>query len=520
MERSLDSAAETIKSIFSFNVVRRIFFLASIAASVAVGFGLYEWIQKPIYRPLPYFIDGNNLQSIIQVLDKNHIDYQLNESSHSISVPVTKIQNAKLSLARAGISNDKGFSFSYLNTESKIGGSQFLENARYTRALESDLAKTISDIQGVHAAKVHLAIPQNNIFADENRKPSASVIVHFTPGYENDKEKIRAIIQLIAASVPELDPSKVMITDQYGHDLSAALYSEAFLSHEHFDYQNNLQHYYENKIRSLITPIIGANKASISVNVNLDFTQQEEAREEFDPAQTTVRSEQTINESNGGTGALGVPGALSNLPPTNDNQANQNPQQTPSGQHRTESVKNYEISKSMHYIKRISPKIKDISVAVVVDNEQQFDKEANENIVTPLSKEKLQKLTDLVKSAIGFNQKRGDLVTIVNSSFIPEKIIRPDKKALWQEPWFWEWGKRAVGILLGFVFLFLMYRKFSKDLGIKRPSYPPAILSSGNDSHITPEMMALKEEQLKIIKELVAKEPTKVAGVIKKWIAK
>lgn len=519
MERSLDSAVETLKSIFNFNIVRRIFFLTSIAASAAVGFGLYHWIQEPIYRPLPYVVDNNNLQSIIQVLDKNRINYQLNESSHSISVPVAEIQRAKLSLARAGVSNDKGFSFSYLNSENKIGGSQFLENARYIRALESDLAKTISDIQGITAAKVHLAIPQNNIFADENRKPSASVIVHFGPGYESDKEKIRAIIQLIAASVPELDSSKVMITDQYGHDLSGALHSGTFLSREHFDYQNTMQNYYENKIRSLITPIIGANKASISVNINLDFTRQEEAREEFDPAQVMLRSEQSINETNGAAGAAGVPGALSNLPPAND-QGAPNPQQALSGQNRSESVKNYEISKSMRYIKQISPKVKDISVAVVVDNEQQFDEQTNKSIAKPLSEEKLQKLNALVKSAIGFNQERGDSVTVVNSNFIPEPMVQPDKNALWQEPWFWEWGKRAVGILIGFIFLLLVYRKFSKDLGFKQKLAHPAILAQGADGNITPEMMALKEEQLKIIKELVVKDPTKVAGVIKKWITR
>ncbi len=518
MGSHLESTAETIKSIFSFDIVRRIFFLGGIAASVAVGFGLYQWIQEPIYRPLPYYIDTHNLQQTIQELEKNNINYRLNEANHSISVASSDMEQAKRALARAGIKKDNEFNFSYLNEQNKMGGSQFLENARYVRALESDLARTISDIQGVNAAKVHLAIPQHNIFADEKSKPSASVIVNLTPGYESNKEKIRAIIQLIAASVPELDPTRVMITNQYGHDLSAAMKSDSFLNREHLDYQNNLQNYYEKKIHHLITPIIGSDNTSISVNINLDFTQQEEAKEEYDPEGKILRSEQSITENNNASTAGAVPGALANTPPTNGagNQPNAS-----SGQSRSESIKNYEITKSMRYVKNGSPKVKGFSVAVVVDDEHVFDKDANKTVTKPLSKEKLAKLTELVKSTIGFDKERGDQVTVINSVFQAENIDIPKQRPLWEEPWFWEWVKRVSGMLAGFIFIFMMYRKFAADFNPKQKQTAiPQSIFSGDNTTISPEMMALKDEQINIIRELVAKEPNKVAGIIKKWIAK
>lgn len=158
----------SLASVFNFDVTRRVIFLGAVAASVAVGVGLYHWIQEPVFQPLPYSTNEKNLTTIIQALDKDNIDYRINDSNHTISVPAEDVSKAKLSLTMAGVPKDDGFNFSYLNDESRIGGSQFLEDARYIRTLEADLARTISAIVGVSAAKVHLAIPKANIFADEN----------------------------------------------------------------------------------------------------------------------------------------------------------------------------------------------------------------------------------------------------------------------------------------------------------------------------------------------------------------
>lgn len=518
MENKFENIAVQLKSIFDFDVVRRLFFLAGIAISVAIGFGIHQWTQEPIYRPLDFRITDKNITSIIDTLEDADIKYKLNESRGVISVPATDINLARMKLSSAGIQKDESFNFSFLNDKSKLGSSQFLENARYLRALEEDLSKTIGSIQGVSSAIVHIAKPQSNIFADENSKTTASVIVNMSPGYIGDKEKIRAIIQLVAASVPELDPANVAITDQYGHYLSSTVNSDYIHNQEQLSYQTNLEHNYEKRIQSLIFPIIGENKASINVNVDVDFTQQEEAREAYDPNQKTIRSEQTVKEDNNSSSSGGgVPGSLSNSPPTNGKQ----PAPTQGGQSRSEEVKNYEVGKSTSYIKSESPKIKKISVAIVLDNDMTYDEKTKKMISTPISKDKLDKITELVKSSVGFNDSRGDKVTVVNSGFVQQNAEPAKSPGIWEEPWFWDLFKKLFGIILGFVFLFIIYRKISPELVRKKPANELDNKQSGDKQNmISAEMLRLKNQQIEVLKDLVSNDPNKVVGVIKKWIAK
>lgn len=521
MESSVDNVIDTIKTIFNFDIVRRLFFLTGIAASVAVGFNLYQWIQDPLYRPLPYTITDQNLSSIVDTLEKANINYKINENSGTISVPSNDIHLAKIKLSSAGIQKDEGFNYSYLNDPNKLGTSQFVESARYLRALEADLARTIRAIQGITNAKVHIAIPQNNIFADENARTTASVIINIMPGYEGDKEKIRAIIQLVAASVPELDPTNVAITDQYGHYLSSIISHDSILNQEQLTYQNNIQHYYENRIKMLITPITGENKTSINVNANIDFTQKEEAKEEYNPDEKTLRSEQSVTESNSSSGGTGVPGALSNQPPANNAPTGNTPTAS-AGQSRSESTKNYEVSKSTRYVHASAPVIKNISVAIVLDDESIIDPKTKQTIQKPLPKDKIDKITALVKSTIGFNQARGDQVTVINSGFIPNKIEELPPIPVWQQPWFWDWIKRIAGIIAGFIFLFIIYKKISPEL---RPSELKNNTLANSNAMIEPvpvtaEMIKLKNEQINILKELASKDPNKVASIIKKWVTK
>lgn len=533
MEKSLDNTIEALKTIFNFDIVRRLFFLAGIAASVAVGVNLYQWIQEPLYRPLPYAVNDQNLSTILDVLDKANINYKVNESNGTVSVPMDDLSTAKTKLSAAGVQKEEGFNYSFLNDQSKLGTSQFIESARYVRALETDLARTIRAIQGINSAKVHIAVPQNNIFADENSKTTASIIINVIPGYESDKEKIRAIIQLVAASVPELDPTNVAITDQYGHFLSSIASQSSILNQEQLTYQNNIQRYYENRIKMLITPIIGENKTSISVNADIDFTQNEEAREEYDPDKKSIRSEQSVVENSSSSSASGVPGALSNQPPSNDETpapseggspgaSSANSSSAGEGQSRSENTRNYEVTKSTRYIHTSSPMLKNISVAIVLDDESNYDEATKKTTQKPLSKEKIDKITELVKSAIGFNKDRGDQVTVINSSFILNKIEDIPEQPLWKQPWFWDWIKRIGGIVAGFAFLFVLYRKISPEF---RPNHNKEQSSATSIAHndrfpVTPEMIHLKNEQISILKELVSKDPNKVASIIKKWVTK
>lgn len=529
-----------LKTILQIPIVRQLIFILGIAAGVTLGIFLYLSIQEPIYRPLDYHVTSQNMASIIDTFEKAGIRYKISETDNSvILIPAKDIQLARVKLSAAGVPKDDGFSYSFLNDQNSIGSSQFLENARYLRALENDLSKTISALDGIASARVHIAMPQTNVFADEKGKPTASVVLTMSPGMQSEKEKIRAIMQIIASSVPGLDPKNVAITDQYGHYLSSALDENSIYNTEQLSYQNNIQNYYEKRIETIIIPLLGENKVNVRVLADIDFSQQEEANEQYDPKQSVLRSEQSVVEQSGAAaGASGPPGSLSNTPPETDSesqggsggQGQGNNQQNSSSQGRNQSIKNYELGKSVTYKKSNFAKIRNLSVAVVVDNELILDPKTKKYMSKPLDKDKLEKITNLVKATIGYDSKRGDTVTVVNSSFnLPKQadIIIKDPP-LWDQPWFWDLVRKVLGGIFGFVILYLLYKRLASYLKSSNHSVPihhiPKIMEEVEDENADQEAIQLlqqtRQQKIGRLKELATKEPSQVASVIKNWVGK
>lgn len=504
------------------NAFKQIVFLAGIAASVATGLLVYNNIQDPLYKPLDYKLTDKNSIQLTDTLEKSHIQFKINDQDGIVYVAAKDYQLAKMKLAASGIQKDDSFSFSYLNDSNSIGESQFLENARYLRALEGDLSKTIIAIDGVSAAKVHIAIPQSNSFADETGKPKASVFITVGSGLILDKEKVRSIIQIVASSVPGLDPKDVAITDQYGHYLSDALSEQSIKSAEEMNYQNNIQSYYEKRIESLISPMIGDNKINVRVHADIDFTQQEEAKEEYDPNQKAVRSEQTTTEETGASTAGGPSGSLANTPPTGQQGAQgQGQSQSNTSQGRSQSIKNYELTKSVTYKKSNAAKINSISVAVVLDNMKVIDPKTKKEVTKPVDKEMLDKVTQLVKATIGFDEKRGDIVTVINSGFNVTQIesdVKPDP--FYMEAWFWELIKKIMSIVFSLIVFYVLYKRLEAYYSsMKLATQSTASSGVMDDNQLSPEMQKLKNEQINRLKEIASADPNRVALVIKNWVA-
>lgn len=518
-----DRQLSALKTILQNGTVRQVAFLIGIAISVVVGIALYSSIAEPTYRPLDYQLTQRNMSSIVDVLEKARISYKINEQDGVVLVPAQDFESARIKLAAAGVPKDNGFNFSYMNDQNALTNSQFQENARYLLALEDDLGKTISGIEGISGARVHIAIPRNNLFADENNKVTASVLVNIAPGLSSNKEIIRSIIQIIASSVPGLDPKNVSITDQYGHLLSDGTDPNSLYSAAQLSYQNNVQSYYEKRIETMLVPILGESKVIVRVNADIDFTQQEDAQEDFDPTKTAVVSEQTDNEQNSsGGGASGAPGALSNSAPGGgagaSNQAG--------WQSKSLSTKNYHVSKSIIYKKSGAAKVKSLSVAVVVDNESVFDPQTHKMTSRPLAQDKINKITDLVKTTIGFDSARGDKVTVINSGYTASKKEIPDMKShLWDQVWFWDVMKKIVGIILGFSFMFFIYKKLPSLLTvniaprpIQRKVAEHADGGDEDDDDIKPRRE--RKQGMNELKELAKNDPEKIASIIKTWVRK
>jgi flagellar M-ring protein FliF len=522
------SYLDNIRSLLQTGTMRQLFFMLGLAVSVALGIVLYMTIQEPIYRPLDYQVTQQNMSAIIDTLDKAGVQYKVNDRDGVIYVAAKDLQLAKLKLSASGIPKDDNFNYSFLNEQNSFGNSQFLENARYLRALEGDLSKTINAIEGVAAARVHIAVPQNTIFADESTKTTASVVISAAPGVAADKEKIRAIIQIVAGSVPGLDPKDVAITDQYGHFLSSELDPNSIFNTEQLNYQNNIQDFYEKRIESMIMPMLGENKVTVRVYADIDFTQQEEAKEQYDPDKKVLRSEQSMSESSDAGGASGAPGSLANTPPPDSDKSGDSAPAAKSGssQGRSQSTKNYEITKSVNYKKTNAATIRSLSVAVIVDNEMVMDPKTKQYVAKPVDQDKINKITSLVQTTIGYNQARGDKVTVVNSGFnLTKHDIPPIITHLWEQPWFWDMGKKLIGILFGFIFMVILYRRLSRgSYGSQMQRKVSARLESDNfEVEQQAQEKALhgaKQEKINQVKQLAATEPTKVASVIKNWVGK
>ncbi len=526
MRSSNGRYVENMRSIFETGTVRQLFFMIGIAVSVALGITLYMSIKEPLYRPLDYQLTQKNMSTIVDVLEKAKIHYKIGEEEGVILVPANELELAKLKLAASGVPKDDGFTYGFMNDQSALNNSQFIESARYLRALENDLAKTIGGIEGVSGARVHIAVPRNNLFADENNKVTASVLLNVAAGFSSNKEKIRSIVQMIADSVPGLDPKDVSITDQYGHFLSDGMDQNSVYSAAQLTYQNNLQSYYEKRIESMIVPLLGENKVIVRVNADVDFTQQEDAQEQYDPDKKAVVSEQSDDEETSSSGASGPPGSLSNSPTSgNNNNSNGSKPAQSGGVSRVQTTKNYNVSKLVSYKKNGVAQVKSLSVAVVVDNEVVIDPKTKKEVSKPIDQDKINKITELVKTVIGYDQKRGDKVTVINSVYSQIKEEIPDIKIpFWEQAWFWDACKKVIGIIFAFLFLFILYKKLSSyvsAIGEHKSSKSMFVPDENStDENSINRLHDLKRDGMKQLKELATNDPEKIASIIKTWVRK
>ena len=352
---------------------------------------------------------------IVQYLDKKHIPYILPEKG-VIEVPKEYVEKARLDVAAQGLPKSSTVGFELFDKNS-FGATAFEEKIKYLRALEGELEKTIESISAVERAKVNIAIPKESVFVSKEVPPTASVLVVLKPNMILTPKQIQGIKNLIAAAVPKLTPENVKIVDQYGNPLGEndELTQSNELLKTEIIYKKNLEKAYENKIISILAPIVGGkDKVVAKVNVDLDFSQVKSKSTIYSP-DNVVRSEQTIEESKIGTKPPqvgGVPGAVSNIGPVQGIK-NKNIIEK---YNKSETTTNYEISTTVKDVKEPMGKIKRITAAVVVDGHYEKDKKGHIKFV-PLTKIELANIENLVKNTIGFDLKRGDSVSVTSFQF-------------------------------------------------------------------------------------------------------
>ncbi|WP_232819274.1 flagellar basal-body MS-ring/collar protein FliF [Saccharospirillum mangrovi] len=522
-------------------MMRQFGLLVGLAASIALGLGVVLWSQRETYHPLMNSTNTFAAADVIQVLQNEKVNFDIDPASGVILVRQDDLHKARLAIAGAGLSNDQTVGYELLDDDQPLGTSQFMENARYMRALEGELARTIASMNQVRAARVHLAIPERSVFIRDRRQPTASVFTELHAGADMDVDSIRAIRNLVATSIPELKPENVSVVDQRGQLLSAQTETpEDELTDRQFQFTQRVEDNLLNQINSILGPVVGRDNFRAEVNADIDFTQVEQAEELYNPDLIALRSEQTIKEERIGEPEGGIPGALTNQPPgaaTAPEQVDPNapaaPVQPPSTS-RDEATRNYEVDRTLSYTQFQQGRMRRLTVAVVVDDLVSTNPETGERVRESWSDEELQQLRVLVQDAVGFDPSRGDSVNIVNSGFRGDGP-QVDDSPWYTQPWFWEIAKQ---ILAGLFVLILVF-------GILRPALR-SLLSRGEEDQeeddlasldvdedsITDDKVTLStadeyalpgpseqfERQLDALRGLIAEDPGRVALVLKRWI--
>ena len=356
---------------------------------------------------------------IMQDLDKNKIPYKIPKDG-VIEVPKDMVQKVRLQVASLGLPKQSTVGFNLFDKQ-EFGATDFEQNIKYLRALEGELSSDITSLRAVKRAKVNIAIPKQTLFVSQQTPVTASVVLELEPNMVLTPKQILGIKNLVAAAVPRLKPENVKLINQYGDPLGEndALTTNNELLKAELIYKKRYEKALQEKIIDILAPIVGGrNKVVAKVDVDFDFSKVKSKSEIFSP-DNVVRSEQTMEESRTGYSPKqvgGVPGAVSNIGPVQGLKTSQ----VRNKYNKSTTTTNYEISKTIKDTQEDPVRIKRITAAVVVDGhyEMKKDKKGDEKLTyIPLSKADLASITNLVKSSIGFNAKRGDEVSVSNFQF-------------------------------------------------------------------------------------------------------
>ncbi|MBE7373168.1 flagellar basal-body MS-ring/collar protein FliF [Pseudomonas lopnurensis] len=563
-----------LENLSEMSMLRQVGLLVGLAASVAIGFAVVLWSQQPDYRPLLGSLAGMDANQVMETLAAADIAYTVEPNSGALLVKANDLARARLKLAGAGIAPaDSNIGFEILDKEQGLGTSQFMEATRYRRGLEGELGRTISSLNNVKGARVHLAIPKSSVFVRDERKPSASVLVELYPGRSLEPSQVMAIINLVATSVPELGKSQITVVDQKGNLLSDQQeLSELTMAGKQFDYSRRMESLYTQRVHNILQPVLGSGRYKAEVSADVDFSAVESTSETFNPDQPALRSEQSVNEQRQSSlPPQGVPGALSNQPPgpaAAPEQANQvaaasavapgqplidaNGQQVmdpATGQpmlapypadKREQATRNYELDRSISYTRQQQGRLRRLSVAVVVDDQVSLNA-AGEVVRVPWNADELARFTRLVQDAVGFDASRGDSVSVINTAFVADSFGETfEEIPFYSQPWFWDVVKQVLGVLFILVLVFGVLRPVLKSLtnpssgkdlqvadgvgelgdedGLDAGLVNDRVSLSGPQNILLPSPSEGYEAQLNAIKNLVADDPGRVAQVVKEWI--
>ncbi|MBN2059447.1 MAG: flagellar M-ring protein FliF [Deltaproteobacteria bacterium] len=492
---------------------------------VAGGFiALLLWTNRTDYQVLFSNLDTRDASRITERLNEKRIPFQLKDGGRAVLVPDDSVYQLRLELASEGIPSGPGVGFEIFDDIS-FGTTEFVQKLKYQQALEGELARTIMQFDAIDQARVHIVTVAESLFVEQEKLATASVVIRPNPGRTVDQRQLQGIINLVACAVKDLKPENITVVDMAGGILSKGNNDGIIgdLSGTQFDYQRKLEETYEKRIRTMMEPVVGMNKVVARVSVEVDFRQMNISEERFDPDSVVVRSEQRQKETSNSNRDIssGSPDLKFQIYQSQDAQA------TPSARtfEKENSVINYEMNKVNTQIVNSAGEIKRLSAAVIIDGPYMNEKDAKGNTspkFTPRSRKEMKEFEDIIKSAVGYNQLRGDQISVSNIAFNIQEETVPETQE--KQDWLTYAGrgmKPLLNVILVALFFLLAIRPFKRWLS-QTGEYVGTITQQQGES-----APALESPPSEIIKRRNSKQqlleetkdsPDLAADIIKTWI--
>jgi flagellar basal-body M-ring protein/flagellar hook-basal body protein (fliF) len=550
LDKALDSQApksSSFKFLSNLDLLRQVTLILGLLICIAIAVFIFMWGNEPDMRPVGHYSTADMIKTL-DYMDQQKIPYKVQDNT--ILVRATDYSTIRLQLQRQGFapSADENSGDALLMKDPGFGVSQRMESERLKLSREQQLARAIEQFQGIDKATVLLAIPKDNVFARNDRQPSATVVLVLKSAALK-QEAVDSIVDTVASAVHGLEPSRVTVTDQNGRLLNSG--SQDLLSarsRKEFEMQQKQEAEYKQKIDDILSPVLGLDNYTAEVDATLDFSQEEQTRRMYNPDLPAVRSEVTMEENNVGNGATGVPGALSNQPPANaqiPESTSQGSSSATSGRSRKEATRNYELDTTISHVQRQTGSLRRLTVSVAVDYKAQTGADGKVTRQARTQAE-LDTIRRLLQGGLGFDVSRGDQIEVVSIPFHrPDVASIPDTK-LWEKDWFWPAVRIGASIILILILLVTVVRPVMKKLMNAEPQEDSlnvdldsrmalegndelSLLASQADSEepvfgmrngqlVLPDLHR-DEDLLRAVRALVSNEPDLAAQVIKEWVS-
>lgn len=547
----------TLSQVKDIPAVRQAGLLLALAAAVAVGIAAFFWSMQPSFAPLFSGLPDRDAAEVVDALRAANIPHEVDALSGAIRVPEARMREARMSLASQGLPQTLRPGIESINLNPGFGTSQFVEGARYQHALEMEIARTISELRPVREARVHLALPRPSAFTRSRQPASASVMVQLFPGRQLERDQVAAIVHLVASSIPDLAPDSVAVVDQTGRLLTHTDPNDPnVLAAMQFEQRRRLEDSLVQRIQQLLEPLAGPGRVSAQVSVEMDFSVIEEARESFVPDPTKLRSEQVAESTNQAPAAEGIPGAFANTPPGAAGE------EAGGSQRATRSAtRNFELDRTLVHSRNSTGRVQRITAAVLIDHVLSVADAAPAAAdgepapatpipaVQPLTAETLAQVEQLVRQAIGFNDARGDAVSVMNAPFLREAVEAVDLSVpLWEQPLLREGLRYLLGALVVLALIFGVVRPVLRGLfgppargargavdegelplltgetegegdNARMPMLPGEVNNTREQREAMLASAKTLDEKLQLARSTVAQDPKIVAQVVKNWVA-